>query len=98
MKLVEELELPELTTEQTETLCSTAEDAARKHILSKATSKNIENLSISVEAEGSKPLNLSIEVDLTLGARANGIDPKILADEAAKQALRAAENYMRNLK
>jgi hypothetical protein len=95
---VEQLELPELTTEQTETLCSTAEDAARKYILSRTTSKNIENLSISVEAEGSKPLNLSIEVDLTLTTETKGIDPRKLAVEAAKQALKAAENFLRHLK
>lgn len=98
VKLVEELELPELTTKQTETLCSTAEEAARKHILSQVNAKQVETLNVSVEAEGTKPLNLSIEVDLQLTAETKGIDAKSLADEAAKQALSAAERYLRHLK
>ena len=98
MKLVEELEIPELTTEQIETLCSTAEDAARKHVLSEVPSKNVERLNVSVEAEGSKPLNLSIDVDLELAAQGKDVDAKDLADKAIKEALRAAENYLRTLK
>ena len=95
---MEELELPELTTEQTETLCALAEDAARKYVLSKITQKNLETLNVTVEAEGSKPLNLSIEIDLQLTAKAKDAGAKGLADEAAKQALKAAENYLRKLR
>lgn len=98
MKLVEELELPELTNERLETLCSTAEDAARKHILSKVSVKNVERLNIIVEAEGSKPLNLLIDVDLTLSPRVKDVAEKSLADEAAKTGLRAAENCLKTLK
>jgi hypothetical protein len=39
---VEELGIPDLTTEQIEMLCSTAENAARKHVLSKVPSKMVE--------------------------------------------------------
>jgi FKBP-type peptidyl-prolyl cis-trans isomerase (trigger factor) len=95
---VEELEIPELTTEQIETLCTTAENAARKHVLSRISSKNIEKLNVSVEAEGSKPINLSIDVDLELAPQVKDADVKALADEAAKAALRASENYLRMLK
>ena len=97
MKRVEQLELPELTTEQTETLCSTAEDAARKYILSRISAKQVETLNVSVEAEGSKPLNFSVEIDLQLTAQAKHLDVKNLADEAAKKALEAAESYLRHL-
>jgi len=95
---VEELKISELTTEQIETLCSTAENAARKHVLSKVSSKSVERLNVSVEAEGAKPLNLSIDVDLALSSQVKGVDAKNLADEAVKEALRAAENYLRTLK
>ena len=95
---MEELALPELTTEQTETLCTLSEDAARKYILSKITQKNLETLNLTVEAEGSKPLNLTIEIDLQLTAKAKDAEAKGLADEAAKQALNAAENYLRRLR
>jgi acetylglutamate kinase len=95
---VEKLALPELTTEQTETLCQKAEGTARKHILTHINAKQVETLNVSVEAEGTKPLNLTIEIDLQLTAEAKSIDAKSLADEAAKQALNAAENYLRLLK
>ena len=44
-----EFGIPELTTEQIETLCSTAEDAARKYVLSKITktTRGLVALSIS---------------------------------------------------
>ena len=95
---MEELEIPELTTEQIENLCSTADNAARKHVLSRISSKIVEKLNVIVEAEGSKPLNLSIDVDLALVPQVKGIDAKTLVDEAAKAALIASENYLRTLK
>lgn len=98
MKLVEEIELPELTTTQLEILCSTAEDAARKYILSKVALKNVERLNVCVEAEGSKPLNLLIDVDLALSTQARNIDEKKLADEAVEISLRAAETCLKILK
>ena len=98
MQLVEELEIPELTTEQIEKLCSTAKNAARKQVLSKVNAKNVERLNVLVEAEGSKPLNLTIEVDLALAPHLTNTDIKALADEAAKTALQASENYLRTLK
>ena len=44
---MEELGLPELTTEQIEELCSITEEAAREYVLSKVPSKRIEKLNIS---------------------------------------------------
>ena len=95
---MDEIKIPELTTEQIETLCTTAEDAARKHILAKVSSKMVERLDISVEAEGAKPLNLTVEVELALSPQANDIDADELADEAVKEALAASEKYLRKLK
>ena len=95
---MDEIEIPELTTEQIETLCTTAEDAARKHILAKVSSKMVEKLDISVEAEGAKPLNLTVEVELALSPQAENIDAEALADEAVKAALAASEKYLRKLK
>ena len=97
MKQVEELELPELTTKQTSTLCSTAEGEARRHILSRTSAKQLETPNVSLEAEGSKPLNFSVEIDLQLTVQAKHLDVKNLADEAAKKALEAAESYLRHL-
>lgn len=98
MRLVEELSIPELTTEQIEELCSAAEKAARQHILSRVSSKMIEKLDISVEAEGAKPINLRIEINLALSRKISASDPEILSAEAAKEALKASDNYLRKLK
>jgi len=95
---VEELGIPDLTTEQIETLCSTAEDAARKHVLSKVPSKMVETLNISVEADGTKPVNLTVEIDLVLSPKMKNFDADALAKEAVKEALKASENYLRKLK
>ena len=93
-----ELGIPELTTEQIETLCSTAEDTARKYVLSKVHSKMVEKLDISVEAAGSKPVNVTIEIDLDLAPAAKGIDAQMLVKEAINEAHKASENYLRKIK
>ncbi len=93
-----ELGIPELTTEQIETLCTTAENTARKHILSKVPSKHIERLDISVEATGSKPVDVTVEINLVLSSQAKGFDAQALVKKAVNQAHKATENYLRNLK
>jgi hypothetical protein len=98
VKLVVELGIPELTTEQIETLCSTAENAARKYVLSKVSSKMVDRLDISVEAAGSKPVNVTVEVDLVLTPQAEGVDAKDLVKEATNEAHKAIENYLRKIK
>ena len=96
--MVEELGLPDLTTEQIETLCEIAEKTARKHILSKVRSKLVDNLDISVEAEGTKPLNLNIEINLVLSPKTTNLNADTLVNEALKEALEASDNYLRKLK
>jgi hypothetical protein len=93
-----ELGIPELSSEQIEELCSAAEDAARKHVLSKVSAKLVERLNISVEAEGTKPVNFTVEIDLALSPQAKGFDQKALVQEAVKEAFKTGENYLRGLK
>ena len=93
-----ELGIPELTTEQIETLCSTAENAARKHVLSKVPSKMVDRLDISVEAVGSKPVDVTVEIELVLTPAAKGIDAQMLVKEAINEANKASENYLRKIK
>ena len=95
---MDDLGIPELTIEQIEALCSNAENAARKYILSKVPLKMVEKINISVEAEGTKPLNLTVDMDLALVQKEKDIDLKKLVDEAVKEALKASENYLRKLK
>ncbi|MEM2099128.1 MAG: DUF3194 domain-containing protein [Candidatus Bathyarchaeia archaeon] len=95
MKLVEDIGLPELTTEQIEELCAIAENAARKYILAQVPSKMVERLNISIEALGLKPLNLTIEIDLALSPQVKNVDPNRLVNDAAKEALKVSEKYLR---
>jgi hypothetical protein len=94
---VEELGIPDLTTEQIEMLSATAENAARKHILSKVPSKMVEKLNISVEADGTKPVKITVEIDLQLSPKMKTFDADTLVNEALKEAHRASENYLRKL-
>ncbi len=93
-----ELGLPELTTEQIQTLCETAENAARKCILSKISSKLVDRLDISVEAEGTKPVDLTVEINLVLTQAAKDVDADKLVKEAVAEAHLASENFLRKLK
>lgn len=93
-----ELGIPELTTEQIETLCSTAEEASRKNIISKVSHKDIDRLDISVEADGSKPVNVIVEINLELSPQAKNVDTDALVAEAVNEAHKTIENFLRKIK
>jgi hypothetical protein len=93
-----ELGIPELTDEQFEEVSQIAENAARKFVFSKVSQKTVEKLDISVEAEGTKPVNFVIEIDLALSSELKGIDAKLLVEDAVKDAFKAVEDYLRKLK
>ena len=95
---MDELGIPELSTEQIETLCDKAENAARKYVFSKISSKMVDKLDISVEAEGSKPVKVIVEINLVLTPETKGDDAEGLAREATGKAHEAVENYLRKLK
>lgn len=97
MKTLENLRIPKLTDEQIEELCGITEDAARKYVLSKVPSKRIETLNISVEAEGTKPLMLSVDIDILLSPLMKNFEVQKLVDDAVKQAFVSAEEYLRKL-
>ncbi|MGB9778443.1 MAG: DUF3194 domain-containing protein, partial [Candidatus Bathyarchaeales archaeon] len=63
---MEDLGIPELTSEQVEELCAVAEKTAREYVTAKVPSKRIETLNISVEVEGTKPVTVTIDVDVVL--------------------------------
>jgi hypothetical protein len=93
-----ELGYPELSTEQVEALCHTAENAARKFVQTKISSKQINRLDISVEAEGTKPVDLTVEINLTLNDAAKDVNADAIVKEAVAQAHLASENFLRKLK
>lgn len=88
----------ELTSEQIENLCSVAEEAARKLVLSKVSQKRIEALNISVETEGTKPVKITVDVEVLLSPLMKNFDVKKLVDEAVKEAFSSIEKYLRELK
>ena len=90
--------MPELSTEQIERLCATAEDAARKYVLSKVSSKMVDRLDISVETEGSKPVKVTVEINLALTPKAKDLDTEALVHEATGKAHQAVKNYLGKLK
>jgi hypothetical protein len=94
---VEDLDLPELTDEQIEQLCSIAEEAARKHVLSKVPSKRVETLNVSAEVEGTKPMQLTVDVDVALSSSLKSFDVQKLSDDAVREAFASAEKYLRKL-
>ena len=93
-----EFGIPELTDEQIEEASTAAENAARTHILSKVTQKQIESLNISIEAEGNKPVSFIVEIDLIFARGVKGLTEKSLADEALKKAFNAIENNLRRIR
>jgi hypothetical protein len=95
---LDELGIPELSIEQIENLCATAEEEARKWVLSKVSSEMIDRLDIIVEAEGSKPLKVSVEIDLQLTPETKDVDVAALVKEATGVAHKAVEKCLRKLK
>jgi hypothetical protein len=98
VELLEDLGIPELTSEQIEELCAVAENAARKYVTSRVPSKRIETLNISVEVEGTKPVTVTIDVDVVLSPLMKNFDAKGLAKEAFKEAFAYVDKYLRALK
>ena len=89
--------IPELTAEQVEKLCEVAEEAARRHILSKVPMRRISDFDITVEVEGLKPLNVTVDVNLELSPLMRNYDAEKLVEEAVKKAFNAVDNYLREL-
>jgi len=92
-----ELGFPELSTEQIELLCQTTEDAARKYIQKQVSGKDVERLDISVEVEGTKPVSVTVEINLLLSKQTQGVDAEELVKAATAKAHEATENYLRKL-
>lgn len=93
-----EKRLSELTPEQLEKLCLLVEEAARKHVLSRFSAKQVEKLNITVETNLEEHLNLTVEVELTLFPLTRENEIKKVADEAVEHAFAEAERYLRELR
>jgi hypothetical protein len=90
--------IPELTIEQVEELCEKAEQAARDYILSKVSNSRIATLDVSVDAEGTKPVNVTVDVNVVLSPLMKDFNVEALTKAATKQAFVHIEEYLRELK
>lgn len=95
---MEEIGIPELTPEQVEELCEIAEKSAREYILSKLSPRRISTLNITVDTEGSKPITVNVDVEITLSPLMKNYDVEKLANEATREAFVSIEKYLRELK
>ncbi len=84
------------TDQELETICDSAEDAARKIIFKKVDSKQITDLDITIESHGDKPLTLI--VDISISPRNSNDEITKLIDIACDGAIRAAELKAKELK
>ena len=94
---MEELGLPDLTDQQIEKVCSIAEAAARKYVFAKVNSKEVEILNVSAEAEGTRPLRLTIDIDVQLSSSMSDFNVQRLCNDAVEQAFTAAKSHLKEL-
>jgi len=94
---LEEIGIPELTVEQREGLCEIGEKAAREYILTKVSSRRISTLDITVDTEGSKPVTVNVEVQITLSPLMKNFDVEKLTKDATEKAFGAINEYLREL-
>jgi hypothetical protein len=58
----------------------------------------VDKLDIFVEAVGSKPVTVTVEIDLGLSPQAKDINVEALVRDATNEAHKATEDYLRNIK
>ena len=96
--LLAENGIPKLTLDQVKELCERAEQAARAYVLSKVSTGRIAVLDVSVDAEGTKPVTIDVDVTVVLSPLMKNFDVEALTKEATKQAFAIIEEYLRELK
>jgi len=94
---LEDIGIPELTIDQVAELCEGAEEAARQYVLSKVSASRIVTLDVSVDAEGTKPVTVNIDVSVVLSPLMKDFDVEALTKEATKRAFAHIEEYLREL-
>jgi hypothetical protein len=94
---LEEIGLSELTVEQLEELCEIGEKAARDYVLSKIPSRRISNFDVTVTTEGTKPVNVNIDIELELSPLMKDFNVEKLTDEAVQRGFAAIEEYLRGI-
>lgn len=86
-----------LTYKELEEICSIAEEAARRYILSRVPKNGVSDISISVSLESSETLNVDVDVEVRLSPLYRKINVKDLVEESVKAAFEAIEKYLEKL-
>jgi len=94
---LEEIGILELTIEQVEELCEIAEETAREYVLSKVPPRRIPTLNVTVDAEGTKPITINVDVEVVLSPLMKNFDVEKLVKEATERAFASIEKYLRKL-
>ncbi len=95
---METIGIPELAEDQIQTLSEIGEKTAREFVLSKVVQRKILALNIAVEASGSKPVSISVEVDLRLHPSSGNLSVEKLVNKATERAFEAIEQCLRELR
>ena len=93
---VVDIGLPELTDEQVLEVVEAGERAAREYVLSRLPAKKVYDMGVCIQVEGGLPLTVTVDVELRVASSA-GLDPDELAREAAKRAMQAVEEKLREI-
>lgn len=94
---MEEIGILELTLEQVEELCEIAEETAREYVLSKVPPRRMPTLNVTVDAEGTKPITINVDVEVVLSPLMKNFDVEKLVKEATERAFASIRKYLRKL-
>ena len=94
---MEKIGIPELTPKQLEKLCEMGERAAREHVLSKVSSRRISALNIAIDTEGTKPVTVNVDVEISLSPLMKDFNVEKLAKEATEKAFASIKDYLSEL-
>jgi hypothetical protein len=97
VKPLEDVSIPELTEDQIQMIAETAEKRARDYINTKLPKRVILTLEIVIEAEGTKPLLFSIDINLRLFPLTKTYDTQRIVDEASRETFEVIEQNLREL-
>lgn len=95
---LETIGIPELAEDQIQKLSEIGEKTAREFVLSKVVQRKIHALNITVEASGSKPVSISVEVDLRVHPTSGNLNVERLVHKATEKAFEAIEQCLREIR
>lgn len=94
---MEDVSILELTEDQIQMIAETAEKRARDYINTKLPKRVISKLEIVIEAEGSRPLVFSIDINLRLVPLSRTFDTQRIVNEAFRETFKVIEQNLREL-